>query len=307
MDVRVGLSGWTYAPWAGHFYPDGLPARRQLAHAASIFRAIEVNGSFYRLQTPSTFARWAEQTPDDFLFAVKGPRFITHIRRLDHIETPLANFFGSGVLALKQKLGPLLWQFPPNLPFDTRMEDFLKSLPRDTEQAAHLAKRHDTRLEGRALTQTDAKRTLRHAVEIRHESFLTEAFVDLLRAHSVALVIADSVDWPCRMDLTADFVYCRLHGPSDLYRSRYEPEALDLWARRVRAWTQGRPAPKAKRISKTPAPSQSRDVFVFFDNTDKRHAPEDAQALARRLGVRQTAGEPVSPGPAARGRAAPGG
>lgn len=295
MDVRIGLSGWTYAPWAGHFYPEGLSPRRQLAYAASIFRAIEVNGSFYRLQTPRTYARWAEETPEDFLFAVKGPRYITHMRRLEDIETPLANFFASGVLALKQKLGPILWQFPPNLPFDARMGEFLKRLPRDTEQAASLARGHDARLDGRALTQTDETHRLRHAVEIRHESFLTHAFVDLLRAHEVALVIADSVEWPCRMDLTADFVYCRLHGSSELYRSRYESEALDLWAKRIRAWTKGRPAPKAQLISRTSAPAAPRDVFVFFDNTDKRHAPEDAQALAERLGVRPPAAAVTSP------------
>lgn len=294
MDVRIGLSGWTYAPWAGHFYPTGLPARRQLAYAASMFRALEVNGSFYRLQTPRTYVRWAAETPDDFLFALKGPRYITHLRRLEEIETPLANFFASGVLALKQKLGPLLWQFPPNLPFDARMEAFLQRLPRDTEQAAGLARGHDARLDGGALTQTDAVRPLRHAVEIRHESFLTEDFVALLRAHGLALVIADSVEWPCRMDLTADFVYCRLHGSSELYRSRYEPDALDLWARRVRAWTRGRPPPKARMISRTPAPAQPRDVFVFFDNTDKRHAPEDAQALAARLGLNPSPAEAIS-------------
>lgn len=294
MDVRIGLSGWTYAPWAGHFYPTLLPERRQLAYAASMFRALEVNGSFYRLQTPRTYARWAEETPDDFLFALKGPRYITHLRRLDDIETPLANFFASGVLALKHKLGPILWQLPPNLPFDGRMEKFLQRLPRDTEQAANLARGHDARLDGRARTRTDAPRPLRHAVEVRHESFLTEDFVALLRAHEIALVIADSVDWPCRMDLTADFVYCRLHGSSELYRSRYEPDALDLWAKRVRAWTRGRPAPKARLISKTPAPAQPRDVFVFFDNTDKRHAPEDAQALAARLRLNPPAAEAIS-------------
>jgi len=285
-DIRIGVSGWTYAPWRGNFYPKGVAQKRELAFAASRFPALEINGTFYGLQRPDAYARWAQETPEDFVFAVKGSRFITHTKRLRDIEAPLANFFASGLLRLGPKLGPLLWQFPPNFRFDAGlMKDFFALLPHDTKAAARLAGRHDHRLDGRDWTTIDARRPLRHAVEIRHESFRDPAFVELLRAHDIALVCADTVKWPLLMDATADFVYCRLHGSQELYRSQYSEEALQRWAARVRAWAQGRPMKDGEFASDDPAQARPRDVYVFFDNTDKLHAPEDAARLMAMLDV----------------------
>jgi len=218
--VRVGISGWAYAGWRGRFYPPGLRHSAELAYASREVDTIEINGTHYSLQRPASFARWRDETPDGFVFAVKGSRFVTHLKQLRGVETPLANFFASGVLRLEEKLGPLLWQFSPRFRFDReRLETFFALLPRDTEAAASLAGHHDQRLAGRAWTRTDRKRSLRHAIEIRHQSFLDPDFIALLRRHSVALVFADSVEWPYAEDLTADFVYLRLHGSEELYAS----------------------------------------------------------------------------------------
>lgn len=283
--IRIGVSGWTYSPWRGHFYPAGLIQNNELAFAARQFPALEINGTFYGLQKPSAFARWAEATPQDFVFAIKGSRYITHMRRLKEIETPLANFLASGVLRLGPKLGPLLWQFPPSFRFDPGlMESFLALLPKDTRAAEALARKHDDRLAGRAWLQADAKRPVRHAIEIRHESFRDPAFIDLLRRYGVALVCADTVDWPRLMDLTADFVYCRLHGSAELYRSRYGKADLKSWAARIETWALGEPMRDGEFAGDPNAASlQPREVFLFFDNTDKRHAPGDAAALMRML------------------------
>lgn len=288
--IRIGVSGWTYAPWRGHFYPEGLGQKHELAFAARQFPALEINGTFYGLQNPAAFERWMLATPDNFVFAVKGSRYITHMRRLRDIETPLANFLASGLLRLGKKLGPLLWQFPPNFRFDAGlMDDFLALLPRDTQQAAALARRHDDRLDGRAWLQVDENRRLRHAVEIRHESFRAPPFVDLLRRHDVALVCADTVDWPRLMDLTTDFVYCRLHGSAELYRSRYSKAALQRWAARIDAWARGEPMVDGEFAGDpTLAARHPREVFLFFDNTDKRHAPADAASLTQMLGLSWT-------------------
>jgi uncharacterized protein YecE (DUF72 family) len=286
--VRIGVSGWTYKPWRGAFYPAKLPHKQELAHASRAFSSIEINGTFYSLQRPENFARWAAETPEDFVFAVKGPRFITHIKRLREAEAPLANFLASGLLRLGAKLGPILWQFPPNFRFDdpTRLEAFFDLLPRDTEAAARLARRHDHRLDGRDWVVTDAKRPIRHAMEIRHESFVTPGFTDLLRAHDIALVCADTVEWPLLMDLTADFAYCRLHGSEELYKSRYGDAALDDWADRVAAWATGTAAPKCTYADRARDVRRRRDVYVYFDNTDKLQAPDDAKRLAARVAAR---------------------
>jgi len=284
--VRIGVSGWTYRPWRGHFYPKGLPQKRELAHAARQFPSLEINGTFYGLQRPEVFARWADDTPEDFVFAVKGSRFITHTKRLRDIEKPLANFLASGLLNLRGKLGPLLWQFPPNFRFDARLiGDFLALLPKDTHAAARLAGRHDARVDGRAATHADARRPMRHAMEIRHDSFRDPAFIDLLREHNVALVCADTVEWPRLMDLTADFAYCRLHGSTELYKSHYEEAALKQWAGRAAAWAHGRRMDDGEFVRERAAPLRPRDVYVFFDNTDKLHAPEDAARLMELLDV----------------------
>ena len=284
--IRIGISGWTYGPWRGVFYPEELTHRRELEYASRQLNSIEINGSFYSLQRPSSYQKWYEQTPDDFVFSMKGGRFITHMKRLRDVEVPLANFFASGVLALKEKLGPILWQFPPNFAFDAkRFEHFFKLLPRDTEQAAELAKDHDRKLKGRALTKTDRKRPIRYAVEVRHPSFLDPAFFALLRKQKMAFCYADSAgNWPYAEDVTSDFVYIRLHGAEELYASGYTDPALDWWAARIRAWSAGREPPDAKRIHAKPAKErESRDVFVYFDNDIKVKAPFDAKRLATRL------------------------
>jgi uncharacterized protein YecE (DUF72 family) len=267
-DVRVGISGWTYPPWRGDFYPPGLPHRRELEYASSRLNSIEINGSFYALQKPASYLSWAATTPDNFVFSVKGPRFITHMKKLRNVDEALANFFGSGLLALGPKLGPLLWQLPPTLPFDEdRLTDFFQRLPRTTSEASFLARHHDAHIKDRAWTRTDLDRPLRHAIEIRHESYRHPAFVPLLQANAVALVVADTAGkWPKLFDVTADFVYVRLHGSQELYASGYDEPALSEWARRVTTWTDA-----------------GLDVHVYFDNDTKVRAPYDAMALSAAL------------------------
>jgi uncharacterized protein YecE (DUF72 family) len=288
--IRVGISGWRYSPWRGVFYPRDLPQRLELWHASRVLPTIEINGSFYSLQRPEYYARWYGETPARFVFAVKGPRFITHMKRLRDVETPLANFFASGVFNLREKLGPILWQFPPNFRYDhDRFERFLALLPHDISAAQALARKRDFRMKGRSRVAIDANRRVRHAVEIRHESFQTPQFIELLRNHHVAVVMADTAGkWPMIQDVTADFVYLRLHGDKELYRSGYSDRALDRWARRVLAWHRGKEPADARRISnRKPPAARSRDVFCYLDNTDvKLRAPVDAQTLMRKLGLR---------------------
>jgi uncharacterized protein YecE (DUF72 family) len=280
-DIRIGISGWNYAGWRGVFYPPKLAHKRELAFATHAFRSIEINGTHYSLQRPEDFARWVEETPEDFVFAVKGSRYITHMMKLRNPEAGLANFFAQGLLRLGPKLGPILWQFPPNFRFDrARIEPFLALLPRDSEAALKLARRHDHRVAGRTWLRIDKKRKLRHAMEIRHESFVSPDFVALLREYGVALVSADTVEWPLLMDVTSDFIYCRLHGSEQLYWSGYDPPAITVWAKRVVAWARGGEAPDGQRASPRPAAKRRRrDVFVYFDNDAKVRAPFDAQAL----------------------------
>jgi uncharacterized protein YecE (DUF72 family) len=280
--VRIGIAGWTYPPWRGVFYPKGLPQKRELEYAASQFDTLEINGTFYGMQRPDAFADWADRVPGDFVFAVKAPRFITHIRRLREVETPLANFIASGLLRLGGQLGPILWQFPPNFRFDPeRIEEFLKLLPHDTKAAARLGRKHDDRLKAPPWLKAD-ERPMRHAFEIRNETFRTRAFIDLLRKYDVALVCADTVEWPRLMDLTSDFVYCRLHGSEELYASGYDDTSLDEWAARVAAWAKGGEPADAERIGGK-GRARRRDVFVYFDNDSKVRAPFDAQALEQRV------------------------
>ncbi|MBY5443040.1 DUF72 domain-containing protein [Rhizobium leguminosarum] len=284
--VRIGVSGWTYAPWRGQFYPKDLPQKQELSYAARHFRSIEINGTFYGLQRPESFGRWREETPDDFVFAIKGPRFITHMLRLQDIQTALANFLASGVLRLGPKLGPILWQFPPNMVFDPSLfESFLSLLPHTRDAAIALAKRHDWHIKAPAWLTCDGHQPIRHALEIRHESFRAPAFIEMLRRHKVALVCADAVQWPLLMDITADFIYCRLHGSEKLYVSGYEDEALDMWAERIRAWaTGGEPENATRVLAPVPARNKGRDVYLYFDNTDvKLRAPVDADHLSERL------------------------
>jgi len=287
MTIRIGISGWRYAPWRGVFYPEALPQRSELAYAAGLFPSVEINGSFYSLQSPASWRAWRDAVPDGFVFAVKGPRFITHMKRLQDIEIPLANFFASGVLALDDRLGPLLWQLPPNLAFDpARMTAFLSLLPRDTTAALSLARRRETaRMKGRSALPQLPQRPIRHAIEVRHASFQTPEFMALLREHGVGLVVSDSAGrHPVTEDVTADFIYIRLHGDTELYTSGYGDAALDRWAQRIRRWAAGGEPRDAQRSApRAPRAREGRDVYCYFDNDAKVHAPFDAQALARRL------------------------
>jgi uncharacterized protein YecE (DUF72 family) len=267
--ARIGISGWRYAGWRGDFYPAGLPQRRELEYAAERLTSIEVNGSFYSLQRPTSYATWRDATPEDFVFAVKGGRYISHLKRLVDVETPLANFFASGVLALGRKLGPVLWQLPERLAFDAEVLDaFFALLPRTTTEAARLAERHDDKVaEGRALTTAEHDLPMRYALEFRSPTFAVPEAYEVLRRHGVACVLADTAGrWPMVEQVTSDFMYLRLHGDKELYASGYSDAALDAWAARCREWQ-----------------SQGLEVFGYFDNDIKGFAPYDAIRLLDRL------------------------
>jgi uncharacterized protein YecE (DUF72 family) len=283
-DLRIGISGWTYPAWRGNFYPSGLRKKDELAYASRRYNSIEINGTHYSLQRPSHFALWDAATPPDFVFAIKGSRYITHMLKLRNVEVPLANFFASGPLRLGCKLGPVLWQFPERFGFEPeRLERFFELLPRTGGEAAALARRHDGRVKHGAFLDANGVDDIRHCVEIRSPSFADPTFIALLRRHNIALVCADTVRFPLLMDLTADFVYCRLHGNAELYRSRYRSAELDAWAKRIRAWRSGAPVADGPLVAAPLADGRSRDVYVYFDNTDKLHAPDDARRLMRRL------------------------
>ena len=288
--IRIGISGWRYPPWRGEFYPAGLPQAQELGYAASTFPVIEINGTFYSLQNPASFQSWRDATPEKFVFAVKGPRYITHIRRLKDVKAPLANFFASGVLRLEDKLGPILWQFPPNFRFEReRLEHFFRLLPRDSAGASRLGRSRDARMRGRTSLAVDQNRPLRHAIEIRHESFVDPGFIALLRRWKIALVVAETARrWPMLGDVTADFIYLRLHGDKELYRGGYGDQALDRWARRLRTWQRGGRPRDVPLASKAQGPAATRrDIYCFFDNTDvKLRAPRDAQSMMRKLKLR---------------------
>ena len=273
VGVRIGISGWTYAPWRGTFYPPGLVHRRELGYVAERLNSVEINGSFYALQRPSSYQGWADAVPADFLFSVKGGRFITHMKKLAGVEVALANFFASGLLALGPRLGPILWQLPPTLGFDAeRMRSFFGLLPRTAGAAATLAAGHDQVVPvDRALTETsNPGLALRYAVEVRHETFRCPEFYDMLREHRIALVVADNPGkWSIIEEQTTDLMYVRLHGHEELYASGYSDAALDEWAARIRAWS-----------------ARGQDVYVYCDNDAKVRAPYDAMGLLDRLGLR---------------------
>lgn len=283
--TRIGISGWRYAPWRGVFYPGDLPQREELAYASRQFNTIEINGSFYSLQSPTSYQRWYEETPRGFVFAVKAPRYVTHILRLKHAEQGMANFFASGVLALREKLGPILWQLPPSLRYDAEtIEAFLEQLPHDSESLAAMGKRHDRKIK-KPMLKADRKRTIRHAMEVRHPSFVDEAFIAQLRRHNVALVVADTAGkWPFLEDVTAGFMYLRLHGDKELYASGYTNAALNRWCKHIDAWRKGSQPRDAERCSsKAPRKRATRDIYCYFDNDTKVKAPFDAHTLMDKL------------------------
>jgi len=274
--IRIGLSGWRYPHWRrGAFYPVGLVQRRELEFVADAFDTLELNGPFYSLQRPSSFARWRDRTPGGFEFAIKGSRFITHLKKVAGVDEALAAFFASGLLDLGRKLGPVLWQLPPQLGFrPDRMTAFFDLLPRTVGAATALAERGVPRILDRfgeepSLEVADPSAALRHAVEVRHDSFACDQFYDLCRRSGVALVVADTAGRYTWVDqVTADLVYVRLHGDQEMYRSGYSDQGIGWWADRVRGW------------AATPG---VRQVSVYFDNDGDAHAPHDALRLAQRL------------------------
>lgn len=303
--IHIGISGWTYPPWRGVFYPKGLPHRRELEFASRQVNSIEINGSFYSLQKPASYRAWFQATPEGFVFAVKGGRFITHLKRLKDAQTPIANFFASGVLCLREKLGPILWQLPPSFRYDRdRLAKFFDLLPRDTTAAAKLARHHDSHVKDAVAFKPEPKRPVRYALEVRHASFETEDFVQLLREHNVALVIADTAGkWPLMEDVTSDFIYARLHGDEELYVSGYTEVALRDWARKIRAWINGGAPRGAARLTSPAARARNgRDVFVYFDNDAKVRAPFDAMSLAHLLRLGRKPRSPAAPLDVKKGR-----
>ena len=290
--IHIGISGWRYEPWRGDFYPKGLVQRRELEYASRTVSSIEINGSFYSLQTPERYIGWRDATPDDFVFSVKAPRYITHVKRLRDITEAMANFYASGPLQLEHKLGPFLWQFPPSFKFDAGLfAELFALLPRTFGEALHCA-RHSQRFDDQPKPAIAADQPLRHAVEIRHPSFLEEAFIDLLRQHRIALVVADTAGkWPLVEELTTDFMYLRLHGDKELYTSGYDEQALTRWEQRIRLWHQGKQPDDARRISSHAASAGPRQVFCYFDNDVKVRAPYDARRLLEKLGLADSLSE----------------
>jgi uncharacterized protein YecE (DUF72 family) len=266
----IGISGYDYKGWRGRFYPKELPARQWLHYATRMFNSVELNGTFYSLKSPDIFRRWADEAPDDdFVYAVKGGRFITHNLKLRNVEAALGNFFASGVLALGRKTGPFLWQLPGTYRFEPeRLVGFIRQLPTDSTEGEALARAHDDRLRRGALVTAGERVLYRHAFEVRHPSYFTQEFYDLLRSHRCGFVIADTAGrYPYAEKVTADFVYVRLHGSQELYVSGYTDAELDAWAKRVRKWRRA-----------------GHDVYVYFDNDAKVHAPFDALRLGERVG-----------------------
>ena len=282
------MSGYDYPHWGkGAFYPKNVPRRSWLLYAARIFNSVELNGTFYSLKNPDVFRRWVEMTPDrDFVFAVKGSRYITHRLKLRNAEQALANFFASGILLLGRKTGPFLWQLPDSYRFDpARIEGFLDRLPWSSQEAEPLARQHDHRLKRGSAVEAPARVSYRHALEVRHPSYFHPEFYDLLRRRGVAFVIAETAGkWGYAEEVTAPFVYVRLHGSQVLYGSRYTGAELDAWAKRVEGWVRGRPA---------------RDVYIYFDNDHAAYAPHDAIGLRERVERQRPAAltaEPLRPG-----------
>jgi uncharacterized protein YecE (DUF72 family) len=270
--VRVGISGYDYPGWRGAFYPADVPRSAWLAYSSRAFNSIELNGTFYSLKSPDVFRRWRDESPPAFRFAVKGSRFITHNLKLRRAEGALANFFASGVLALGRKTGPFLWQLPAGYRFEPeRIDSFIDLLPRDSREAESLARGHDHRLRRGALVDAAEPVRYRHAFEVRHPSYFDPAFYELLRRRGCAFVVADTAGkYYYAEEVTAPFVYVRLHGSQELYASAYTDEELDRWAARIRAWAAAENGP-------------ARDVYVYFDNDARGHAPWDAGRLAARL------------------------
>ena len=284
--IRIGVSGWRYEPWRGVFYPEKLRQADELAYISHQLSSIELNGSFYSLQRPENYQQWHDQTASNFVFSVKGPQYISHIRRLRDCEVPLANFFASGLFNLRDKLGPILWQFPANFKFEPeRLRSFFDLLPRTSQAAERLAGKHEARFANRSELSAKGLARLRYVMEVRHDSFCNNQFIDLLKEKDIGLVLSDSDGrWPVFEDVTSDLMYLRLHGSEELYAAGYDQPAIERWAQRIKAWNSGQEPQDARRQA-GPAPSRPRDVFCYFDNDAKVMAPRDARALMLRLGL----------------------
>lgn len=282
--VEIGISGWNYKGWKGTFYPESLSSKKDLEYASRQLPTIEINGTFYSLHRPTSYQRWYEATPDNFIFSVKANRYITHIKRLNDIDKAVSNFIASGPLALKEKLGPFLWQFPPSMTFDPeKFEHFLSILPKDFNEAARLGQKSTLPID-RKFILVEKNYPIRHAVEIRNMSFLNPWFIDLLTQYKVAIVFADTAGkWPYMEDVTADFIYLRLHGDSEIYVSGYDEETLNFWSDRIETWLKGDEPEDRLTISERQAPRIPRDVYVYFDNDSKVRAPVDAKSLISKL------------------------
>jgi uncharacterized protein YecE (DUF72 family) len=260
--IRVGVGGWTFVPWRGTFYPKDLPQKRELEYASRQLSSIEINGTFYGSQKPESFQKWHDETPDDFVFALKAPRFATNRRKLAEAGESIERFFNSGLLRLADKLGPINWQFATSKVFDPEdFEAFLKLLPASVEG-----------------------RTIMNAVEVRHPSFRSPAFVDLLRKHGVAVVVAGDSDYPQIADVTAPFVYARIMGTTAKVKSGYAPKELDAWAARAKLWAAGKaPSDLELASAERPPAVQPRAVFLYVISGHKESNPAAAQALIERL------------------------
>jgi uncharacterized protein YecE (DUF72 family) len=259
--IRVGIGGWVFKPWRGTFYPDKLPQARELAHASRAVTTIEINGTFYGSQKPASFRRWADETPEDFVFSLKGPRFTTHRGVLAEAGPSVERFFGSGVLELKDKLGPVLWQLPPTKAFvPADFAAFLALLPQS--------------LEGRAI---------RHVVEAKHDSFRVPEFVELMRKFSVAIALIDSESHPPIADVTADFVYARLQRTAEEIATGYGEGDLAVWAKRARAFEAGGAPADLSTLAPAAPTNGKRDVFIYIISGAKVRAPAAAQALLAEL------------------------
>ncbi|MDF1480278.1 DUF72 domain-containing protein [Leifsonia sp. H3M29-4] len=267
--ARVGMAGWVYPDWRGTFYPKGTTQKTELEYASRHVTSIELNGSFYSLQKPSSWVSWRDRTPEDFVFSVKAPKFITHERKLENVREPLANFFASGLLALGPKLGCVLWQLPPSLGFDpARLETFLAQLPHTTTEAVELAAERSAWMTGKEHLETDADRPVRHAIEVRHHGFDRPEFIELLRRYRVAAVLGETAGkWPMIDETTTDFRYVRLHADEVLREGGvYDEAAIAEWAARIETWL-----------------AAGLDAYVYFDNDTKVRAPIDAMSLIARL------------------------
>jgi uncharacterized protein YecE (DUF72 family) len=287
METRIGISGWRYKPWRGVFYPKGLLQKDELSFASRQMNSIEINGTFYAQQNPKSFTEWYLETPDDFIFSVKCPRFITHMKKLRNVEAPLGNFFGSGVFYLQEKLGPFLWQLPPMFTFrDDVLENFFRLLPRTFGEAIEISQWAD-RVIPDFPRNFNLHTELRHAIEVRHDSFENPDFIELLREHNISLVIADTAGrWPYMEDITSDFLYIRLHGGEEIYSSGYGEESLQWWAERIMQWQKGETPKDTLTMSEKIAPPRPRDVYVYFDNDIKVRAPYDARRLSELLDIK---------------------